>query len=119
MRETAFIRINTPFIMEVLASYYLSSKLPCMVARTEACPLGMQVAPNSNPMFGTFFHRDLVMKKIVKPFCLFRRFKKSSCQLLAKECALVLVNCLGGLPRNSVVRVTGLGRNDLKCVEGP
>ena len=26
---------------------------------------------------------------------------------------------LGGLPRNSVVRVTGRARNDLKCVEGP
>ena len=31
----------------------------------------------------------------------------------------VLVNCLGGLPRNSVVRVTDRARNDLKCVEGP
>ena len=32
---------------------------------------------------------------------------------------LVLVNCLGGLPRNSVVRVTDRAQNDLKCVEGP
>ena len=39
-------------------------------------------------------------------------------QLLEKECALVLVNCLGGLPRNSVVRVTDRTQNDLKCVEG-
>ena len=31
----------------------------------------------------------------------------------------VLVNCLGGLPRNSVVRVIDRARNDLKCVEGP
>ena len=31
----------------------------------------------------------------------------------------VLVNCLGGLPRNSVFRVTVRARNDLKCVEGP
>ena len=31
----------------------------------------------------------------------------------------VLVNCLGGLPRNSVVRITGCARNHLKCVEGP
>ena len=30
-----------------------------------------------------------------------------------------LVNCLGGLPRNSVVRVTDRARNDLKRVEGP
>ena len=31
----------------------------------------------------------------------------------------VLVNCLGGLPRNSVTRLTDRVRNDLKCVEGP
>ena len=31
----------------------------------------------------------------------------------------VLVNCLGGLPRNSVVRITDRTRNDIKCVEGP
>ena len=30
-----------------------------------------------------------------------------------------LVNCLGGLPRNSVARLTDRARNDLKCVEGP
>ena len=31
----------------------------------------------------------------------------------------VPVNCLGGLPRNSVVRVTDRAWSDLKCVEGP
>ena len=31
----------------------------------------------------------------------------------------VLVNCLGGLPRNSVDRLTDCARNDIKCVEGP
>ena len=36
---------------------------------------------------GTFFRRDFVMKKFLWPFSLFRWFKKSSCQLLAKECA--------------------------------
>ena len=30
-----------------------------------------------------------------------------------------LVNCLGALLRNSVVRITDGARNDLKCVEGP
>ena len=30
----------------------------------------------------------------------------------------VMVNCLEGLPRNSVVRVSDRARNDLKCVEG-
>ena len=36
-----------------------------------------------------------------------------------RMCTKVLVNCLGDLPRNSVVRVTDRARNDLKCVEGP
>ena len=30
-----------------------------------------------------------------------------------------MVKCLGGLPRNSVARLTDSARNDLKCVEGP
>ena len=66
-----------------------------MVARSEACPLGTQGAPSSISMSGTFFHGDLVMKKHLRPFSLFRWFKNSSCQLLAKECAL----STGKLPR--------------------
>ena len=31
----------------------------------------------------------------------------------------VLVNCLGSLPGNSVVKVNDRARNDLKCVEEP
>ena len=31
----------------------------------------------------------------------------------------VLINCLGGLSRNSVDRLTDCARNGLKCVEGP
>ena len=31
----------------------------------------------------------------------------------------VLVNCQGGLPRNSMAKLTDRARNDLKCVEGP
>ena len=41
-------------------------------------------------------------------------------ELLAKECALtILVNCPGGLPGNSVDRLTDRARNDLKSVEEP
>ena len=65
------------------------------VARLEACPLGMQAAPSSIPTSGTFFPGDLVMKKFLRPFSLFHWFKKSSCQLLAKECAV----STGKLPR--------------------
>ena len=86
-----------------------------VVARSEVCSLSMQVAPSSIPMYSTFFCGDLVMKTFLRPFSLFRGFKTSSCQLLAKECA----PNLGGLPRNSVVRLTDRAQNDLKCVEGP
>ena len=65
------------------------------VARSEACPLGVQAAPSSIPTSGTFFRGDLVMKTFLLPFSLFRWFKKSSCQLLADECAL----STGKLPR--------------------
>ena len=67
---------------------YTSVHSRAPVARSDACPLGMQAAPNSFPTSGTFFRGDFVMKKILRPFSLFRWFKKSSCQLLAKECAL-------------------------------
>ena len=52
-------------------------------------------SPYLIPMSGTFFCGDLGMKKFLQPFSLFRWFKKSSCQLLAKECAL----SIGKLPR--------------------
>ena len=68
---------------------------PGAVARLEASSLGMQAAPSSIPTSGTFFRGDLVMKTFLRPFSLFRWFKKSSCQLLAKECAL----STGKLPR--------------------
>ena len=46
--------------------------LPGAVARSEACPLGMQAAPSSIPTSGTFFHGDLVTKNGLRPFSLFR-----------------------------------------------
>ena len=49
---------------------------PGAVARSEACPLGMQVARSSIPTAGTFFRGDLVMKKLLRPFALFRWSKK-------------------------------------------
>ena len=36
-----------------------------------------------------------------------------------KNVHLVLLNCLGGLPRNSVARLNDRAWNDLNCVEGP
>ena len=63
-------------------------KGPGAVARSEANPFGMQAVPSSIPTSSTFFRGDLIMKTFLRPFSLFRWFKKSSCQLPAKECAL-------------------------------
>ena len=58
-------------------------------------------------MFGIFFHDDLVMKIFLQPFFFFPWFKKSSCQLMAKECTLSTGKLPpGGLSWNSVVRLT-------------
>ena len=59
-----------------------------VVAHLEACQLGMLATPSSIPTSGTFFHGDLAVKKFLQPFSFFCWFKKSSFQLLAKECAL-------------------------------
>ena len=45
---------------------------PGTVARSKACLLGMQAAPSLIPTSGTFFHGDLVMKKFLWSFSLFR-----------------------------------------------
>ena len=92
----------------------LVTRRPGPVARLEASSLGMQAAPSSIPTSGTFFRGELVMKTFLRPFSLFRWFKKSSCQLLAKECAL----STGKLPRNSVARLTDRARNDLNLLKG-
>ena len=65
-----------------------TSPWPGAVARSETSSLGMQAAPSLIPTSGTFFRGDLVMKTFLQPFSLFRWIKKSSCQILAKECAL-------------------------------
>ena len=59
----------------------------------------MEVAPNSIPMSDTFFCGGLVMKSenISTAIILFRWFKKSSCQLLAKEHALSTGKLFRGL----------------------
>ena len=69
--------------------------------------LGNQGAPRSILASGTSFREDLVMKIFLRPFFLFRRFKKSICQLFAKGLALRTGNLpRGGLPMNSVDRIT-------------
>ena len=93
---------------------------PGAVARSEDCPLGMQAVPSSIPASDTFFHGDLVMKKKFyghSPSSADSR--RAVVSYWQKNVHELLVNCLGGLPRNSVARVTDRARNDLKYVEEP
>ena len=69
--------------------------------------LGNQGEPQSILMSGTSLYEDLVMKIFLRPFFLFHGFKKSICQLRAKGWLLGTGNLpRGGLPRNSVDRIT-------------
>ena len=69
--------------------------------------LGNQEAPRSIHASRTSFREDLVMKIFLRPFFVFRCIKKSICQLMAKRWALSTGNLpRGGLPRNSVDRIT-------------
>ena len=107
--------------VEMLLKYLLGNPnsihvWPGAVARSEASSLGMQAVPSSIPTCVTFFRGDLVMKTFLRPFS--RWFKKSSCQLLAKECALSTGKLPKRLVQEQCARLTDCARNDLKCVEG-
>ena len=83
----------------------MSSK-PGAIARSVSMSLGNQEALQSILASGTSFLEDLVIKLFLRPFFLFRWFKKNSCQLMVKGCALSTGYLpRGGLPRNSVDRI--------------
>ena len=80
---------------------------PGTIARSVAMSLGNQGAQRSILASSTSLLEDLVMKIFLRPFFLFRYFKKSICQLMAKGWALSTGNLpWGGLPRNSVDGIT-------------
>ena len=73
------------------------------VAWSVARLLGMQTDLRTTP---TFFSEGLVMQIFLRHFFLFRWFKKSSCQLVVKECTLRTGKLPPrGLSRNSVLRI--------------
>ena len=58
------------------------------VAQLDAYLTGDQEVAGSTPAgLATFFHEEFIMKYFLQSFTPFRRFKKGSCQFLAKECA--------------------------------
>ena len=59
------------------------------------------------------------MKKIYGHSPSFAESRRAVVSYWRKNVHYELVNCLGGLPRNSMVTVNDRARNDLKCVEVP
>ena len=99
--------------------YGYHTSLTCN-GRAEACPFGMQAAPSSIPTSGTFFRGDLGHeKKFYGHSPSSADSRRAVVSYWQKNGHKVLLNWPGGLPRNSVVRVTNRARKDLKCVEGP
>ena len=103
-RRTVYIILpyytSCPFIL------VLTCLKPGAIARSVAMSLRNQEAPRSILASSTSFREDLFMKLFLRPFFLFCWFKKSSCQLMAKGCALSTGYLpRGGLPRNRVDRI--------------
>ena len=77
---------------------------PGALARSGAMSLGNQEAPRSILASGTSFREDLVMKLFLTAIL---PLQEEQLSLMAKGCALSISFLpLGGLPRNSVDRIT-------------
>ena len=91
-------------------SQYLCGKIPNTFQKgitLQKSHITLSYPPRSILASGTFFREDLVMKLFLRPFFLFRGFKKSSCQLMPIGCALSTGYLpRGGLPRNNMDRIT-------------
>ena len=64
------------------------SNRPGSVAQLDARSTGDQEGVSSRLRSGNILSLRLIMKSFLRSFSPFRWFKKGSCQLLAKECAL-------------------------------
>ena len=66
----------------------ISFSVRVSVAQLDARPTGYQKVVGLTPAgSATFFRGDLIMKYFLGSFSPLHRFKKGSCQFLAKECA--------------------------------
>ena len=72
----------------IMDKVWFSEGFVGVVAQLHVCPTGdLEVAGLTPAGLATFFRGDLIMKYFLQSFSPFRRFKKGSCQFLAKECA--------------------------------
>ena len=90
--------------------------MPGAVTRSDTLPPGIQTVAGSILTSGkTFFRCDMVMKKTSAAILYLQLIQEGQLSVTGE----VLINCLGGLSRNSVDRLADCARNGLKCVEGP
>ena len=82
-------------------------------------PTGIQEVAGSILGSGTIFRRDLVTNNFYSHSLPTADSSRAVVSYWRKYGHLVLVNCLGSLPRNSVDRLTDRARNDLNSVEEP
>ena len=90
-----------------------------MVARSDARPPGMRPVADSILTSGTHSWEEIGHEtKFYDHYLPSADSRRAVVRYWRNECALtILVNCLGGLPGNSVDRLTDRARNDLKSVE--
>ena len=99
--------------------HYYTPGQPGSVARSDARLPGMQTVAGSNLTSGNILSWRLVMNNFYDHSLPSADSRRADVNYWRKNVHQVLVNCLVGLPRNSVDRLTDRVRNDLKSVDGP
>ena len=94
---------NTSHASILVAVYLLPIIEHLSFAELDECLTGDQEVAGLQLQSGTILSLRLIMKSLLRSFSPFSWFKKGSCQLLAKDCAL---STGLSLPRKSVIRLT-------------
>ena len=119
--QTGFVMLQLKwcmnyFTLSLRIALIINILMPGAAAWSEVCPLGMQAALSSIPMSGTFFHGDLVMKKISMAILHLLLIQEEQLSVTGERIALSTAKMPGRLAQEQLVRVTDRARNDLKCV---
>ena len=92
-KKSAFVLIITPIpigdpsLLSLSRVYQLILVLPASVGQFDARPTGTRKLRVRSHRVGYILSWRLIIKKILRLFSPFRRFKKGNCQFLARECA--------------------------------